>query len=148
MSNSHSIVSSSRTVQSVGRSGNWTLEDNMVDGLFFSATLKGRRGGHTPFVQAGAEASNTGAEAVKPDPGSSWEGHSRRVGWGWKYGVSWCSPTFPHTTALLLLSSDEMMSCCAAGTKWVSRFEMPCIPTRWTGEHWVEQMSRLHGTTC
>jgi len=29
----------------------WTLEDNMVDGLFFCATLTGRRGGHTPAVQ-------------------------------------------------------------------------------------------------
>ena len=27
----------------------------MVDGLFFCATLKGRRGGHTPFVQTWAE---------------------------------------------------------------------------------------------
>ena len=48
----------------------------MVDGLFFCATLTGRRGGHTPFVQAGAETSITGAEADKPDAGSSWEGHS------------------------------------------------------------------------
>ena len=51
----------------------WTLEDSMVDGLF-CATLTGRRGGHAPFVQAGTP--YTGAEAVKPDPGSSWEGHS------------------------------------------------------------------------
>jgi len=36
----------------------------MIDGLFFCATLTGRRGGHTPFVQAEAETSNTGAEAV------------------------------------------------------------------------------------
>jgi len=28
----------------------WTLEDSMVDGLFFCAALTG----HTPFVQAGA----------------------------------------------------------------------------------------------
>jgi len=48
----------------------------MVDGLFFCATLTGRRGGRTPLVQAGAETSDTGAEAVEPDPGSSWEGHS------------------------------------------------------------------------
>ena len=48
----------------------------MVDGLFFCATFTGRRGGHTPFVQAGVETSNTGAEVVKPDLGS-WEGHSR-----------------------------------------------------------------------
>jgi len=52
----------------------------MVDGLFFCATLTGRRGGHTPFVQAGAETSNTGVEAVKPGPGSSWEGHSGSIG--------------------------------------------------------------------
>jgi len=52
----------------------WTLEDNMVDGLFFCATLTGPRGGHTPFVQSGAETSDTGAEAVKPDPRCSWGG--------------------------------------------------------------------------
>jgi len=52
----------------------------MVDGLFFYATLTGRRGGHTPFVQAGAETFDIGAEAIEPDPGSSWEGHS---GEGW-----------------------------------------------------------------
>jgi len=31
--------------------------------------------------------------------------------------------------------------------KWVSRFKPPCICTRWPGERWVEQMSRLHCTT-
>ena len=30
----------------------------MVDGLLFCARLTGRRGGHTPFVQAGAESSS------------------------------------------------------------------------------------------
>ena len=70
------IVQNRQSTQSMGRSMDWTLEDNMVDGLFFCATLTGRRGGHTPFVQAGAETSDTGAEAVKPDSGSSWEGHS------------------------------------------------------------------------
>jgi len=44
----------------------WTVEDYMVDDLF-CATLTGRREGHTPFVQAGAETSDTGAEAVEPD---------------------------------------------------------------------------------
>jgi len=44
-----------------------TLEDKMVDCLFFCATLTGRRGSHGPFVQAGAETSNTGVEAVKSD---------------------------------------------------------------------------------
>jgi len=51
----------------------------MTDGLFFCATLAGRIGGHTPFVQAGAETSDTCGEAVKPDPRFSWKGHSRRV---------------------------------------------------------------------
>jgi len=60
----------------------WTLNDNMVDGLFFCATLTGRRGGHTPFVQAGVETSDTGVEAVKPDPRCSWQGHSGRVSAG------------------------------------------------------------------
>jgi len=59
----------------------WTVED-MVDGLFFCDTLTGRRGGHTPFVQTGAETSNNGGESVKPDPGSSWQGHSGGVGAG------------------------------------------------------------------
>jgi len=54
----------------------------MVDDLFFCATLTGRRGGHTPFVQAGAETSDTSAEAVKPDRRCSWNVHSSRVGAG------------------------------------------------------------------
>jgi len=53
----------------------------MVDGLLFCATLTSRRGGHTPYVKAGAETSDTTAEAVKPDPGS-WKGHCARVGVG------------------------------------------------------------------
>jgi len=64
-------------MQSMRRSIDWTFEDNMIDGWFFCATLAGRRGGHTSFVQAGVEASDTGAEVVKPDPRSSWEGHFR-----------------------------------------------------------------------
>jgi len=56
----------------------WTLEDNMVDGLFW-AKITGCRGGHTLFVKAGAETSDTSVEAVEPDPGSSWEDHSRGV---------------------------------------------------------------------
>jgi len=69
-------VQNRQAVQSVGRLMDWTLEDDMVDGLLFCATLTGRRGGHTPFVQAREETSDIGAEAVKPDPGSSGEGHS------------------------------------------------------------------------
>jgi len=59
----------------------WTLEDNMVNSLLFCATLTGHKRGHTLFVQAGVEMSNTSAEAVKQDPGSSWKGHSRGGGY-------------------------------------------------------------------
>ena len=48
----------------------------MVGGLIFCNTLTGGRSGHTPSVQARAETSDTGAEVVEPDPGSSWQGHS------------------------------------------------------------------------
>jgi len=49
----------------------WTLEFNMLDGMFFCTTLTSRRGGNTSFVQAGAQTSDTGVEVVKSDPGSS-----------------------------------------------------------------------------
>ena len=61
------IVQNRQAMQSIRRSMDWTLEDNMVDGLFLCATLTGRRGSNAPFVQAGAETSNTGVKAVKPD---------------------------------------------------------------------------------
>jgi len=70
------IVQNRQAVQSMGRLMDWTSDDDMVNGLFFCATLTGCRGGHIPFVQAGVETSDPGAEVVKPDPGSSWEGHS------------------------------------------------------------------------
>ena len=82
----------------------WTLEDNTVDGLFFCATLTGRTGGHTPFVQAEAETSDTGAEAVEPDPGSSWEGHSGRVGTSvWNENAESCGVVRPLRIPLVML---------------------------------------------
>jgi len=65
-------VQNRQTVQSMRRSVGWTFEDNNVDCLFFLAIFASRRGGHTPFVQAREETSDTSAEAVKPDPGCSW----------------------------------------------------------------------------
>ena len=121
------IVQNCQAVQSMGRSMDWALEDNMVDGLFFCATFTGRRGSHTAFVQTGAETPETGAEAFKPDPGCSWEGHSERVGAGHENAGScrvvahsafhWWSA---HCAARMLLLSDKLMSCCAAGTNGVS----------------------------
>jgi len=127
----------------------------MVDGLFLYATLTDRRGGHIPFVQAGAETPDTGAEAIKTDTGSSWEGHSRKVGTGvWNENAESCGVVRPlciplkirpvrRTYVVVVRKTDELF---CGGYKWVSRFEAPYICTRWTGEHWVEQMSRLHGT--
>ena len=56
--------------------GHWRTTWLTVCSASPCTTFTGRRGGHTPFVQAGAETSDTGAEAVKPNPGSCWEGHS------------------------------------------------------------------------
>jgi len=50
----------------------WTVEDNMVSGVFLCTTLTSRRRGHIPFVQAGAETSDTDAAAIKPEPCWSW----------------------------------------------------------------------------
>jgi len=40
------IVQNRQAMQSMGRLMDWTLEDNMVDSLFFCATLTGHRRGH------------------------------------------------------------------------------------------------------
>jgi len=51
-----------------------------------------------------------------------------------------------HGTSVVVVFrwTDEL----CGGYKWVSRFEMLRISNRWTGERWVEQMSRLHATLC
>jgi len=61
------IIHNSQAVQFMGRSMDWTLEDNMVDSSFCCATLTGRRRSHILFVQAGAGTSDTGAEAAVTD---------------------------------------------------------------------------------
>jgi len=79
-----------------------------------------------PFVQAGAETSDNGAEVVDPDSGSSWEGHSgcvcvpvsgikvwSLVGLSAHSTFYWWSV---HSAAWMLLLSEKLMSCCAAGT--------------------------------
>jgi len=42
------------------------------------------------------------------------------------------------TYVVVVRWTDEML---CGGYKWVSRFEAPCVCIRWTGMHWVEQMS-------
>jgi len=116
--------------------------------------------GHTPFVQAGSETSDTGVEAVQPDLRCSWKSHSRSVvadvGDESTKPRSVVQPlrlripsrSTQSTARMLLLLSDKLDELLCSGYKWVSRFEAPCICTRWMGERWVEQMSRLHGTAC
>jgi len=50
-----------------------------------------------------------------------------------------------RTYDVVVRKTDELL---CGGYKWVSRFDASCICTQWTGERWVEQMSRLHGTAC
>jgi len=73
------IIQNHQAVQSIWSLMDWTLEDNMVDSLFFCGTLIGCKGGHTPFVQAVAKMFDTSVEAVKLNLHCSWNGHSRRV---------------------------------------------------------------------
>jgi len=63
----------------MGRSMDWTLDDDMFDSLFFCVTFTGRRGGQTAFVLTGAGKSDAGAEPVKSDPGCSWKGEGPLV---------------------------------------------------------------------
>jgi len=126
------IVQNRQAVQSVGRLMDWTVENDMVDGLFFCATFTGRRGGHIPFVQAGAQKSDTGAEAVEPDPGSSWEGHSGGVYTGvCNWSAEFCGVVPPlriplmirplrRTYVIVVREVDELLCC---GYKWVSRLK-------------------------
>jgi len=79
-------------------------------GRRFCATLAGL-GGHTPFVQAGAETPYTGAEAVKPGGWVPLSGMKMRRCVA-RSAFYWWSA---HCAARMLLS-DELMRCCAAGT--------------------------------
>jgi len=96
----------------------------MVTDRFLGATLTSRRGGHTPFVQAGAETSDTGAEWLRRThvvlgivsyqevsmSGTNVRNHvvfsNHFVFPGWSV----------QSAALVLLPSEELMNCCAAGT--------------------------------
>ena len=138
-------VQNRQAMQSMGKSMDWTLEDDMVDSLFFCATLTGRRGGHTPFVQA---------KQKRPIPVrrrlSQTQALLGRVILGGFTGVLWGCPPTPYSFDNL--PTAPHVCCCCQRThellcnryKWVSRFEAPCNSTRWTGECWVKQMSR-HG---
>jgi len=140
------IIHNRQAIQSKGRSVDWILKDNMVSCLIFCATLTSRRSGYTPFVQTGAESSETGAETVELDPGCSGTFQEGGLGMKVRRLVVLCNLSAFHCTSVISVSWTDELLC--GGYKWVSRFEMPCIPIRLTGERWVEQMFRLHGTAC
>ena len=58
------IVQNLQAVKSMRTSMDWTLEDNMVDGLFFCATITGRGWGH--LYRQEQKRTIQSAEAVKP----------------------------------------------------------------------------------
>jgi len=117
----------------------------MVDGLFFCAILTGRRGGHSPFVQAGVETSDTGAEAVKPDPHCSWESHSRRVVpvSGLKVQSLVVFSTTPHSIGdprrahhFCCCRHDELMGCAASTNGCLDLRRRPFAPGRQVSAEW------------
>ena len=59
------VIQNRQAMRSMRRSVDWKVKDDMANGLFY-ATLTSHRRGHTPFVQAGEETSDTGAETIKP----------------------------------------------------------------------------------
>ena len=97
------------------------------------------------FVQAGAETSDTGAKAVKPNPHCPWKGHSRRVMLKSKMKEWSLVVLFNHyafhrwsaqSTARML--SDKLMQ---MGVSIWDTIHSHSVDM-WA---WVQQMPRLHG---
>ena len=159
MLSSHSIVASSRTARSCSpRIGQWIGQWRTTWSTIYSSAPHTHAVGRdrTLFVQAEAQKSDTAAEAVKPDSRFSWQGHSRRVGAGvGDESAESCRVVqplhiplgirFDRRTFVVVVRWTDWL---CGGCKWVFPFETACIGTRLTGECWVEQVSRLHGTTC
>ena len=76
------IVQNGQAVLSMRMSMDQTLEDNMIDSLFICATLTGTEEAIPHLYRQEQKRTIQSAEAVKTDPGSSWEGHSEVVGTG------------------------------------------------------------------
>jgi len=123
-----------QAMQSMERSMDLTLKDNMVDGLFFCATLTGRREGKRERKRQTSvrrRLNRTHAVLERFFPG------------GWVSGMEVRSlvvlsnhSTFRRWSAqsAALLISDKLTSCYAAGTNGCLRFKTPSISTRWTAE--------------
>jgi len=137
------IVQNHQAMQSMRRTVEWTLKDNMVDGLFFYPTLTGRSGGlithlykHEPkrLTPVWRWLSWTQALLGRAIPG---------VGAGVRdENAESCGVDRPIRIPLVICPMRRMYVVNVRGTDgllcskytWVSRFEVPCICTRWTGE--------------
>ena len=64
----------------MGRLMDWTVEDDLLMVCSSAPHSQATEEAIPQFVQARVETSDISAEAVEPDPGSSWEGHSS---WRW-----------------------------------------------------------------
>ena len=145
MLSGRSIVSSSRTIRPCSPWGADGLDIGGQDSRRFVLLhhSTGLRGGHTPFVQAGAETFDTSAEAVKLDPRCSWKGHHERMGAGVRdENAESCGifrplriplvifPVFrTYVVVVVVRKTDEFL---CGGYKRVSRFEASCIRTEWS----------------
>ena len=138
------IVQSRQAMQSMRRSMDWTTWSTVCSSRPHSQTAeeaiphlyKHERKHPTPLQR-------------RSDPGSSWDGRSVRVGAGvGDENVKSCWVDRPlriplvirpmrRTYVVVVRGTDELL---CGEYKWVSRFETPCICTRWTGERWVEQV--------
>jgi len=112
-------VQNRQAVQSMRRSMDWTLEDDMVNSLFFCATVTGRRGSHTHLQ-----------ERKRPTPvrrrlSQTQALLGRVIPWGWVPVLGIKMRSFEgfsahsafhgwsaHCAARMLLSK-KLMSCCA-----------------------------------
>jgi len=100
----------------------WTLEDNMVDGLFFCATLKGCRGGHTHLYKQERKRPTLVQRRLSRTQALLGKVIQRGCQCReWKCGGLWDCPPTPHSigdprTARMLLLSDKLMRYCVAGT--------------------------------
>ena len=155
---SHSIVPSSRTVRPCSPwGGRWIGHWRTTWSTICSSVPQSQaaEGAIPPFLLTGAETSDTGAEAIKPDPRCFWEGHSRRVGGcrGWKYGVSCVVRPLRiplvirplrRTYVVVVVSWTDKLLC--DGYKWMCRFGTPCTPTWWIDEKWSSSADRVPAT--
>ena len=156
MLSSHSVVSSSRTVRPCSTwGGRWIGGQHGRRFVLLPHTHRPQR---RPYPICTSRSGN-----VRHRCGGGWAGNRLFLGGSFLEGgyrcleikcgvLQGCRPP-PHSTDdrplhrtyVVVVRKTELL---CGGYKWVSRFEAPCICTRWMCERWVEQMSRLHGTAC